>query len=182
MQIDTCFSIYLPCSNSLVFTISTFSYNCWTVHHLSSCFSSCWPSFLLFCQATLGKTFLSVSAHQRARLRGPCQTHVAKSWLWMAPSWPQFTARSFIVIHEHTIPSNLKLDWTSEPIYVGLLDVWFDYCGELPAVFALKTWPLTTQHDTHMLEPMHTPPHAHTHAQRERELPILYITHFSALL
>lgn len=88
-----------------------------------------------------------------------------KLWLWMAFWWPLCSCGtdtqthkascSSIVVHKckrthaHLNQHDIKLVWTSELIHAGLRDLWFDYYGELPAVFALEsctrdTWLLAT--------------------------------------
>lgn len=70
--------------------------------------------------------------------------------------------------HTHLSPHDFKLVWTSELIHAGFRDLWFDYYGELPAVFALEsctsdTWPLTTHTVRHTCWLKPKVKHTHTH-------------------
>lgn len=117
------------------------------LHQLSFLHSSnCWPSFLLLLwQATLGKRSCLYQHIKQPASRALSDTRRKLLTMNGTMLTSVYTQRSTFVHCDSWAhnPSNLKLDWTSEPIYAGLPDVWFDYCGELPAVFALESWPLT---------------------------------------
>lgn len=115
------------------------------------------------------KTFLSVSAHQASLLWGLSDTR-HKLWLWMAPWWPQCScgtgaqthieAYCFIAVHKHAqTQTHMTFNLTELQSWytLGFCDVWFDYYGELPAVFVLGSCSSDTRQ--HTLCPTHSLKH-----------------------